>query len=240
MRPARYLLLLFGSACTAIATPAATNQAGQAAQTSHPTSEQAASASSKSSGQAPVTQSQTAQAQTAQASTVQAPDPWTMLMNGANSQKLRDRSDAIGALSVLSSDRKAIAVIANALGDKEETIRILAATTLGEMKARPAIPKLKEAIDDPSPEVSFAAAQALWKMGDRSGRDIFYDVLDGQRKVKPSLIKSKMRQARQDMHDPKALALIGVNQVSGAFLGPFSLGVSAIEEYAKNSGTSVQ
>jgi len=163
-----------------------------------------------------------------------------MLMNGANSQKFRDRSDAITALSILRTDRKAIAVVANALDDKEETIRVLAATTLGEMKARPAIPKLKEAIEDPSPEVGFAAAQALWKMGDRSGRDIFYDVLDGQRKVKPGLIKSKMRQARQDMHDPKALALIGVNEASGAFLGPLSMGVSAVEEYAKNNGTSVQ
>ena len=163
-----------------------------------------------------------------------------MLMNGANSQKFRDRSDAITALSILRTDRKAIAVVANALNDKEETIRVLAATTLGEMKARPAIPKLKEAIEDPSPEVGFAAAQALWKMGDRSGRDIFYDVLDGQRKVKPGLIKSKMRQARQDMHDPKALALIGVNEASGAFLGPLSMGVSAVEEYAKNNGTSVQ
>jgi hypothetical protein len=43
-----------------------------------------------------------------------------------------------------------------------------------------------------------------------------------------------------DMHDPKTLTLIGVNEVSGAFLGPFSMGVSVVEEYAKNSGASVQ
>jgi HEAT repeat protein len=42
------------------------------------------------------------------------------------------------------------------------------------------------------------------------------------------------------MHDPKALALIGLNEASGAFLGPFSLGVSMVEEYAKGGGTSVQ
>jgi HEAT repeat protein len=109
------------------------------------------------------------------------------------------------------------------------------------MKARSAIPQLQDAMDnDKSPQVSFAAAQALWKMDDRAGRDVFYEVLDGERKVKPGLIKSKMHEARMEMHDPKALALIGVNEASGAFLGPFSMGVSMVEEYAKNNGTSTQ
>jgi HEAT repeat protein len=89
-------------------------------------------------------------------------------------------------------------------------------------------------------QVSFAAAQALWKMGDRSGRDIFYAVLDGERKTSPGLIKGKVRTAKQEMHDPKALALIGINEASGAFLGPFSMGVSMIEEYAKNTSAPVQ
>jgi hypothetical protein len=165
---------------------------------------------------------------------------WDLLSEGANSDKFRDRSDAVSALTVLDRDRKAIAMIANALDDREETIRVLAATALGDIKARSAIPKLKNAMDDKSSQVDFAAAVALWKMGDRSGRDIFYDVLDGERKVKPNPIKSKMQQARMDMHDPKALALIGVNELSGAFLGPFSMAVSMAEEYAKNSGTPVQ
>jgi HEAT repeat protein len=165
---------------------------------------------------------------------------WALLDEGVNSNKFRNRSDALSALTILDHDRKALAIIANALDDKEEMIRVLAATSLGEIKARSKIRKLRQAMDDKSPEVSFAAAQALWKMGDPSGRDIFYDVLDGDRKVKPGIIKSKLHQARMDMHDPKALALIGVNEVSGAFLGPFSMGVSMVEEYAKNTGTSVQ
>ena len=165
---------------------------------------------------------------------------WGLLNDAAASDKFRDRSDAITALTIIPRDLKSIGMVSHALGDKEETIRTLAATSLGDMKARPAIPRLKAALDDKSPQVSFAAAQALWKMGDRSGRGIFYDVLIGERKVKPGPIKEKIQQARMDMHDPKALALIGVNQASGAFLGPFSMGVSMVEEYAKNNGTPVQ
>jgi HEAT repeat protein len=169
------------------------------------------------------------------------PDPWSMLTQGANSPRFRDRSDAISALTILEHNRKAIAAIENALSDKEETIRVLAATSLGEIKARSSIPKLEDTMNnDKSPQVSFAAAEALWKMGDRAGRDVFYEVLDGERKVKPGLLKSKMHEARMEMHDPKALALIGVNEASGAFLGPFSMGVSMVEEYARNNGTSIQ
>ncbi|HWF36888.1 MAG TPA: HEAT repeat domain-containing protein [Candidatus Acidoferrales bacterium] len=167
-------------------------------------------------------------------------DAWKMLSDAAASDKMRDRSDAISALTILPRDRKAVDIVASALDDKQETIRMLAATSLGDMKAPSAIPKLKQALDDKYPQVSFAAAQALWKMGDKSGRGIFYDVLIGERKVKPGPIQQKIQQARLDMHDPKALALIGVNEASGAFLGPFSMGVSMVEEYAKNGGTSVQ
>lgn len=47
-------------------------------------------------------------------------------------------------------------------------------------------------------------------------------------------------QMKKDIHDPKTLALIGINQASGAFLGPFSMGVSMVEEYAKNTSAPVQ
>jgi HEAT repeat protein len=237
----RYFFLL--CAFTVLLFPAASN--GRA---SHDNLQSSAQSPQQ---QPPAPASQAAKSQSAasqkeavpNAANAQAASPaaaWTMLTQGANSDKFRERSDVVSALTILDSDRRAIAIISNALADKDETIRVLAATSLGEIKARSAIPKLKEAMDDKSPEVSFAAAQALWKMGDRGGRDIFYEVLDGERKVRPGLLKSKMRQARMDMHDPKALALIGVNEVSGAFLGPFSMGVSVVEEYAKNSGTSVQ
>jgi HEAT repeat protein len=165
---------------------------------------------------------------------------WKLLQMAMESDKARSRSDALSALTILPSNTKATALIEDRLEDKEESIRVLAAISLGDIKARSAIPALKKDLDDPSAQLSFAAAQALWKMGDRSGRDIFYAVLDGERKTSPGLIKSKMRMAKQELHDPKALALIGVNEASGAFLGPFSMGVSMIEEYAKDSSAPVQ
>jgi HEAT repeat protein len=165
---------------------------------------------------------------------------WTLLAQSVNADSVRVRSDALSALTVIDSDRRAITLIENALDDKDENIRAMAATSLGDVKARSAIPKLKDAMDDKSAAVSFAVAQALWKMGDRSGRDIFYEILDGERKTQPNPIKSKINEAKLEMHDPKALALLGINQVSGAFLGPFSMGVSMLEDFAKDTSAPVQ
>jgi hypothetical protein len=36
------------------------------------------------------------------------------------------------------------------------------------------IPKLRQALDDDAPEVSFTAARILWEMGDTSGRIVPY------------------------------------------------------------------
>jgi HEAT repeats len=111
---------------------------------------------------------------------------WALLTSGADSEKARGRSDVLSALTVLNSDRQAVSILSGALADKEENIRVLAATSIGDIKARSAIPWLREALDDSSAQVSFSAAQALWKMGDRSGRDIFYEILERERKPSPT------------------------------------------------------
>lgn len=163
-----------------------------------------------------------------------------MLTQSAASDKTRDRSDALSALTIVGRRPKAIALMETGLTDKEVNIRVLAATSLGSIRARSAIPKLIDAVDDPAPQVSFAAVQALWRMGDRSTREILYEILTGERKTKPGVIKGKMSGAMARMHDPKSLALLGINQASGVFLGPFSMGISFIEEYAKNNSAPVQ
>ncbi|HXQ25839.1 MAG TPA: HEAT repeat domain-containing protein [Candidatus Acidoferrales bacterium] len=165
---------------------------------------------------------------------------WAMLTQGAASEKTRDRSDALSALTIVGRNPKAVSLMENALADKDVNVRVLAATSLGSIRARSAIPKLTGAVDDSAPQVSFAAVQALWRMGDRRTREILYEILAGERKTKPGVIKGKMASATAQMHDPKSLALIGINQASGVFLGPFSMGISFIEEYTKNNSAPVQ
>jgi HEAT repeat protein len=165
---------------------------------------------------------------------------WKLLDAAAVSDKVRTRSDAFSAISILESNRHAVELMITGLDDKDEGVRTLAANSLGGMNSPAAIPALRKAMNDPSPVVSFAAAKSLWRLGDRSGREMFYEVLAGERKTQPGFIKSHVNEVKKDIHDPKTLALIGINQASGQFLGPFSMGVSMLEEYAKNTSSPVQ
>lgn len=83
---------------------------------------------------------------------------------------------------------------------------------MGATKKEIFIPDLKAALEDSAPEVSFAAAVGLWKMHDRSGEDVLYGVLAGQRKVKRGMVGSGMHQANQDLHSPSKLATIGAER----------------------------
>src|SRR3954451_24463806 len=69
------------------------------------------------------------------------------------------RQQALAALSTVeASDTAALERAMTALHDKDVLVRRAAALALGNMKATAALPNLKEALDDDSPEVSFAAA----------------------------------------------------------------------------------
>lgn len=163
---------------------------------------------------------------------------WAILDEGAASHSLRKRTDAIAALSSMQGDDKAVKLIENGLVDKNLDVRRIAASALGNMDAKEAIPALKKATDDPDPTVSFAAAEALWKMGDRSGAEIFYAVVLGNRHAAHGPVSSNIEDAKKTVHDPKALALIGINEGSGALLGPFSEGITVAEALAKDRSSS--
>ena len=99
-----------------------------------------------------------------------------------------------------------------------------------------AIPNLKQSLED-SPEVSFVAAKALWKLGDtETSRDILQEVLEGERKDAPGKLHGAMRDSKKKM-TPGQLALMGIKEGSGAFLGPASIEVTAIQEAIKEKKT---
>ncbi len=160
---------------------------------------------------------------------------WKILADAVGSSKASQRVDAVSAVATIGPQPRVVELVEGCLHDKDEDVRRVATTTLGTMKSRSSISKLKQALDDDSPQVSFAAAQALWQMGDRSGIDIFYQILEGERKASKGIIRSEIADARKRLRNPSALALIGAEQAAGSFLGPFSTGISVAEALAKDS-----
>src|SRR5690348_16208325 len=132
---------------------------------------------------------------------------WDVLNRGLADGNPLKRAQAITALGAIGALPQVLDLAEAALLDKDPTVRQTAAAVLGEMRARSSAPRLRKSLEDESPEVSFTAAKALWEMGDQSGREIFWEVLAGERKTSEGAIKGGVRDARNKLHNPRGLAV---------------------------------
>jgi len=140
---------------------------------------------------------------------------------------------ALASMATLQADDpEAVRRAEKALHDKDLFIRRAAALALGELNAKSAIPALKAALDDDSPEVSFAAGKALTQLGDSAGRDVLIEVLKGERKDAPGMMTNAMRDAKQKIRHPEGLFLMGAEDATGAMFGPVSMVFPAIKDTA--------
>ena len=168
----------------------------------------------------------------------QAPDnPYDTLKAGLEDGNPAKRIAAVLALGVARPQPKPVAMVEGMLTDKDSGTRAAACSTLGDMKSRASIPKLREALDDKAGEVIFAAGKALYTMGDPQGREILIEVLVGDQAPKSGIVSSSLRDARLKLHDPKAMLLLGVNESAG-LLGPFGVSVPIAEMLMKDNQAS--
>jgi hypothetical protein len=160
---------------------------------------------------------------------------WQMLTNAAAGNKTSDRAIAIRVLGLMPNDAKAVRLAETALNDDKPDVRSAAAAALGDMKSRTSIPKLREALDDKEPSVALAAAHALDLMHDDSAYEVYYEVLNGQRKGGKGLIASQA----SILHDPKKMAELGFEE--GISFIPFAgIGWAAFKEIRKDDSSPVR
>jgi HEAT repeat protein len=156
-------------------------------------------------------------------------DAWAVLDKSlaGNSDHRQEALASIGTIAV--NDPEAVQRARTALGDKDGQVRIAAALALGELRAESAIPDLTKALDD-SAEVSFAAAKALTQLGDPTGREVLIAVLTGERKDAPGIFGNAARKAKDKMHHPDGLLLMGAQDATGAMFGPVSFVIPAVKD----------
>jgi HEAT repeat protein len=165
---------------------------------------------------------------------------WDVLKSGLADTNPLNRRQAVTATGSIGLNPEAVRLVEEALRDNDSLIRATAAAELGEMKSRQSFPALKAALDDPSGEVGYAAAKALWDMGDKAGRGFLEDVVAGQQKATDGGVKGALHRANRLRYDPKAMTVLAAKEASGALLGPFNIGVIATEQVFKNSAVAVR
>lgn len=128
------------------------------------------------------------------------------------------RALAAVALSLAGSRGPLLPDLVELIHDKDVKVRLAAITSLTEVSNQGASDALHTALADPVPEVSFAAAKALWARKDPAGGDLLRDVLQGESKASSPFITREKRQAAHMLHTPRALFLYALFQ--GAGLAP--------------------
>jgi HEAT repeat protein len=160
---------------------------------------------------------------------------WQIIEDAVASDKTADRATAVLVLGLVPNDARSARMAEKALADDKPEVRTAAAVALGEMKSRADIPKLRAAIDDPDPTVVLAAAHSLDLMHDKAAFEVYYEVLNGERKATGGMVSSKVAL----LHDPKKMAQLGLEE--GLGFVPFAgIGWGAIKALAKDDTSPVR
>lgn len=160
---------------------------------------------------------------------------WQILEDACGGDKAGDRATAIQVLGLIPNDSKSTRLAQKALGDERPEVRAAAAAALGNMQSRVSIPKLKAAMEDQDPAVALAAAHSLDLMHDDSAYEVYYAVLNGERKAGQGLIKSQTSL----LHDPKKMAELGFEEGIG-FIPFAGIGWGAIKAIRKDDSSPVR
>ena len=138
-------------------------------------------------------------------------------------------------MGLITNSPKAQQMALKAMADPKPEVQAAAVEALGRMGAKSAAPKLIEAIKSKDTVVVFAAANALYTLGDPAAYEVYYAVLMGERKSGQGLVESQMKMLK----DPKAMAQIGFE--AGIGFIPFAgLGLSVVKSATKDDTSPVR
>jgi HEAT repeat protein len=140
------------------------------------------------------------------------------------------RKHAVQALGLVSAREPYLAELEAMLDDKDVEVRLATITSLVDLKSGRTVSALRKALDSNVPEVSFAAAKALWALRDPLGREALISVLSGDTKTSSGFITKQKRDALRMLHTPKPLFMFALEQ--GANLAPIpgiGAGISSLQ-----------
>lgn len=162
------------------------------------------------------------------------------ILAGALKDKNPDtRKQAAIALSLGGSAEPFPSELEALLDDKDVEVRLAAISSLAEIKNGRTVAALHKALNDDVPEVSFAAARALWALNDPEGKKVLLSILTGETKASSGYIAKQKRDALRLLHTPRTAFLVAVKQ--GAGLAPIpglGEGISSMEALLSDPSVS--
>jgi HEAT repeat protein len=149
------------------------------------------------------------------------------------------RKQAVQSLGLVTTREPYVSMLKGMLNDKDVEVRIATVTSLGDLRDKGTLPALEKALDDNAPEVSFAAAKALWTLDDPEGKKALLAVLGGESKTSSGFLNKQKRDTLRMFHTPKTLFMFVLKTGIGAAPVPgLGEGVSSIQGILSDAGVS--
>lgn len=162
-----------------------------------------------------------------------------ILQHALSSSNPDTRKQGVVALSLAANSGPLFDQLEGMLHDKDIQVRLAVVAGLQELKTKSAIDALKNALEDPAPEVRFAAAKALWAVNDPSGKAALLSVLAGESKTSSGFFTKEMRDAMRMMHTPGSTFLYAARQGIGFAPVPgLGMGISSMQQILTDPGIS--
>ena len=139
----------------------------------------------------------------------------SILQEALTSKNPDTRKQAVAALSLAASKEPYLSRVIGMMQDKDVEVRLATVASLSEIRNKAVTKALQNALEDEVPEVSFAAAKALWSLHDPSGKRALMAVLEGENKSSSSFLSKQKRDALRMMHTPKTALLFAARQGAG-------------------------
>jgi len=162
-----------------------------------------------------------------------------MLSDALKDKNPDTRKAAVQAMSLVCLKEPYLSQVKSMLEDKDVEVRLATITSLVDLKNKSTVGTLETALDDEVPEVSFAAAKALWGLNDPAGRTALVAVLSGETKTASGFLTRQKREALRMLHTPKTLFTFALMQ--GIRMAPVpgvGEGVSSLQGILTDPGVS--
>jgi HEAT repeat protein len=162
-----------------------------------------------------------------------------ILQHALESRNPDTRKLAVVALSLAPGKGRLFETLQEMLRDKDVEVRQAVVASLAEVNTGPATAAMLKALDDDVPEVSFAAAKALFNRHDPAGRQALLAVLAKESKTSSGFLTIQKRTALRMMHTPRTTFLFAVHEGVGFVPLPgFGEGVASMQAILTDSGIS--
>ena len=165
----------------------------------------------------------------------------TILKDAVHDRNPDGRKGAAEALSLVGVRDQALESLAPMLDDKDVAVRIAVVVTLGDFKDNRTLPLLKKALQDPVPEVDFAAAKVLYQLHDPDGVQFLLAVVSGESKASSSYLTKEKRGALRMLHTPtKLFTTIAIGAAGFAPVPGLGVGLSSAQGILSDPDSSAR